>query len=411
MATAIGDAYDATRETIAPFLVRGAHRMLPDLREEAAHGARIVLLGRDAQNIGEVVLRFDPALYEQCAKVGINRGTIRNALADLELNHGRTFPELADMFGQLDWKSTITPEKMADAVRNLTTLLRGQGLPVDDPEPPHDIIIVDNGMRGTTRAALKQMYWPHARDTLVRGSYLFRAAAHGDPQPHADQGYLFNLDADASGGGNNLRWLPDDPHLEGLTFRNEDALLVLEILTSGPEDTPDRIDADGRPVQRLFRDVAIRNSGAHKGFNPVRMSSARYLDPKVFEGVLRTVRAAIGDCARDAALSEQRGGDVQELLRPGHERMVRNARAWVAGNLEAMHPALREIAGTYCWQAHWPTVIELSDAIKTTDLPAESARSVWAAFDKLQDDAARKAFVADFLRGHPRPDVARPGAV
>ena len=28
--------------------------------------------------------------------------------------------------------------------------------------------------------------------------------------------------------------------------------------------------------------------------------------------------------------------------------------------------------------------------MQATDLPAESARSVWAAFDKLQDDAAQR---------------------
>jgi hypothetical protein len=266
---------------------------------------------------------------------------------------------------------------------------------VDNPEPPHDIIVVDNGVRGTTRAALKQMYWPHARDTLVRGYYLFRAAAHGDPQPNADRGYLFDLDAVAGDGGQNLRWLPDDPRLEGLTFRNEDALTLLEVLTAGPELTPDRIDADGHPVQRLVRDEPLQ-----RAINPVRQS-ARYLDSRVYEGMLRAVRTAIADCARYAALSEQRGGDVQELLRPGHERMVRNARAWAAGDLEAMHPGLREIAGTYCWTTHWPMFEELTAAINAAGLPAESARSVWAAFDELRDDAAMAAFVADFRRDHP----------
>jgi hypothetical protein len=252
------------------------------------------------------------------------------------------------MLGKRTWQTTTSPESMADAAQNLTTHLRDQGLPVDTPDPPHDIIIVDNGMRGTTRAALKQIYWPQARDTLVRGFYLFRTEAHGDPQPNADRGYLFDIDpAIVDGQAGDWIELPDDPHLEGLTFRDADAINLLENLTTGPEQTPERLDADGHPVQRLFRDIPPWRS-----LNPVRQS-ARYLDRTVHEGVLRIVRTAIGDCAQEAALREQRGEDVQELLRPGHERMVRNARAWAADDLEAMHPVLRELAGTYSWKSYF----------------------------------------------------------
>lgn len=405
---ALGDAYDAARETIAPFYVRAAHQMLPDLRVEAARGATIALLGRDAQNIGAAIRHLDPALYEQCVEIRINRDTIANALADLERHYGRTFPELAEMLGKRDWTATITPESITDAARNLTTHLRGQGLPVDTPDPPHDIILVDNGVRGTTRAALKQIYWPDARDTLLRGFYLFRAEAQGDPQPNADRGYLFDLDAAGTGGNSgNLAELPDDPRLEGSTFRNEAALTLLEELSSGPEQTPDRIDADGHPVQRLVRDAPLM-----QGLNPARQSE-RYLDPAVHEGVLRTIREAIGDSARFAALSEQRGEDVQELLRPGHERMVRDARAWATGDLSAMHPKLRELAGTYCWTSYWPAILDLGRAIDGAGLSAESARPVWAAFDELRDDAARAAFVTGFRRDHlpgsdPAPGLAKP---
>ena len=250
-----------------------------------------MLLGRDAQNIGEVVFRFDPALYEQCAKVGINRGTIRNALADLELNHGRTFPELADMFGQLDWKSTITPKRWPTPFGTSTTLLRGQGLP-DDPEPPHDIIIVGDNDHA----------WHNPRgaqaDVLATCKVAPTCSGRRHTETAADQGYLFNLDATpaaaaitCAAGCRMIRiW-------KSLTFRNEDALLVLEILTSGTKGPePDR--RRRHPVQRLFRDVAIRNSGAHKGFNPVRMSSAGYLDPKVFEGVYCVPFVRLSETAR-----------------------------------------------------------------------------------------------------------------
>ncbi|WP_141578584.1 hypothetical protein [Actinomadura sp. WMMA1423] len=344
VATALGDVYDVAREMIAPLYVRGTHRMLADLRAEAARGALIVLLGRDAQNIGEGIRHLDPALHKRLVEVRTNRPTIASALADLRIEHGRSFPELDRMLGKLIRRPTVSTESMAGASENLITLLRRAGLPVDDPEPPHDIILVDNGLRGTTRAALKAMYWPDARATLVRGFYLFRAAAYDDPCPHADRGYLFDLEADACGGGNSLLELPDDPHLEGLTFRNRAAITMLEVLTSGPELTPDRIDAQGDPVQRLYRDAPLPEEGIDPGCR-----SARFFDSRVYEGVLRIVRWAIGDCARYAAFHEQRGGDVQELLRPGHEKLVRNARAW-AGDPAAMHPVLREVAGTYCWR-------------------------------------------------------------
>ncbi|MEV5705945.1 hypothetical protein [Actinoallomurus sp. NPDC052274] len=394
VATTLGDTYDAAWETVAPFYVRAVHRMLGDLREEVARGALLLVLGRDAENIEKVIHWFDPRVRARCVDIRINRETIANALADRERNHGETFPELAEMFGNLAWNPPTTDESMAGASTNLTTLLRRQGLPVDDPEPPHDLIVLDNGMRGTTRAALKQMYWPHARETLVRGFYLFRAGVYGDPQPNADRGYVYDLDAEASNGGRNLDELPDDPDLKGLTFRTNTTLLLLECLTSGPWLTPDRIDANGRSVRRLARNEPL----LEEGLNPARRS-ARFFNVRVFEGVLRIVRAAIGDCARYAALSERGGGDVQELLRPGHERMVRNARAWASDDLAAMHPVLREIAGTYCWTEYWPTIVELADAIDAAGLSAESAQGVWAAFDELRDDTARAAFVAAAVRG------------
>ncbi|WP_338739875.1 hypothetical protein [Actinomadura luteofluorescens] len=102
-------------------------------------------------------------------------------------------------------------------------------------------------MRGTTRAALKQIYWARASGTLVRGLYVFRAAAYFDPHPDADRGYVFDLDAAGTDGGKNMLVLPDDPCLEGLTFRANDALVLIEALTGGPKQTPDRIDAQGHP--------------------------------------------------------------------------------------------------------------------------------------------------------------------
>lgn len=386
VAGALRDAYDATWETIAPFYVRAVHRMLADIRAAAAAGAILASVGRDGENSREVVLAFQPGL--DIVEIPINRDIVRSAVADLKHNHGRAFPELEAMLKAMGWK-TPSLEEMVDAARNLTALLRRLGLPVDDPEPSHDIILLDNGMRGTARAALKEIYWPQARGTLVQGFYLFRAAAYFDPHPNADRGYLFDLDADTSNGGKNLLVLPDDPDLEGLTFRANDALVLIEGLTSGPKLTPDRIDAQGHPVQRLFRDEPLRE----KGINPVRRS-ARYLDPRVYEGVLRTVRAAVGNHARYAARCEQRGVNVQELLRPGHERMVHNTRAWIAGDLDAMHPELREIAGTYCWTTTWRTIVKLADAINAAGLSAETARTVWAEFDTLRDDTARTAFVA-----------------
>lgn len=393
VASALRDAYDAAWETIAPFYVRAVHRMLGDIRAAAANGATLASVGRDGENCRMIVLAFEPGL--DIIEIPINRSVVRSALADLKRHHGRTFPELDAMLGTIAWKAP-SDEEIADAARNLTTLLRRRGLPVDEPEPRQDVILLDNGMRGTTRAALKQMYWPTARGTLVRGLYLFRTAAYFDPHPHADRGYLFDLDAAGSNGGKNLLVLPDDPDLEGLTFRANDALVVIEVLTSGPKLTPDRIDAQGHPVQGWFRDHPLT-----KGVNPAHRS-ARYTDPRVQEGVLRAVREAIGNHARSVALRERRGADVQELLRPGHERMVRNTRDWIAGNLDAMHPGLRELVSTYCWRtARWSMNVKLADAIEAAGLSAETARTVWTEFDELRDDTAREAFI-ERLAGSPR---------
>lgn len=385
VADALRGAYKAAWKTIAPFYVRAVHRMLADIRAAAAAGAILASIGRDGENIREIALAFEPGL--EIIDIPINRSIVRSALADMKHNHGRAFPALDAMLGTMSW-DTISPDEMANAARNLTALLRRLGLPVGDPDPRQDIILLDNGMRGTARAALKEMYWPDARGSLVQGFYLFRAAAYFDPQPNADRGYLFDLDADTSGGGENLLVLPDDPDLEGLTFRANDALLLIEELTSGPRLTPDRIDAHGHPVQRLVRDEPLRETG----INPVRRS-ARYLDPRVYEGVLRTIRAAIGNHARYAARCEQDGADVQKLLRPGHERMVQNTRDWISGDLGAMHSGLRELAGTYCWTNQWRMIVKLADIINAAGLSAETTRTVWADFNELPDDTARKAFI------------------
>lgn len=393
VACALRDAYDAAWETIAPFYVRAVHRMLGDIRAAAAAGATIAAVGRDGENCRVIVLVFEPGL--EIIEFPVNRGIVRGAVADLKQNHGRTFPELDDMLGTIVWKD-LSPEEIADASVNLTALLRRLGLPVDEPDPPRDIILLDNGMRGTTRAALKQMYWARARGTLVRGLYLFRAAAFFDPHPDADRGYVFDLDAAGANGGKNLLVLPDDPGLEGLTFRANDALVLIEVLTGGPKQTPDRIDAHGHPVQGLMRDRP-----PDRGINPVHRS-ARYADPRVREGVLRVVREAIGNHARFAALCERRGADVQELLRPGHERMVRNTRDWIVGDLDAMHPGLRELAVTYCWRTALGDVnVKLADAIDAAGLSAESALTVWTEFDALRDDTAREAFI-ERLADSPR---------
>ncbi|MBB6399907.1 hypothetical protein BKA00_006821 [Actinomadura coerulea] len=393
VASALRDAYDAAWVTIAPFYVRAVHRMLGDIRAAAASGATLASVGRDGENCRMIVLAFEPGL--DIVDLPLNRSIVRSALADLKHNHGRTFPELDAMLGTMAWPDP-SPEEIADAARNLTTLLRRLGLPVDEPEPRQDVVLLDNGMRGTARAALKQMYWPLARGTLVRGLYLFRAAAHHDPNPDADRGYLFDLDAESGKGGKNLLVLPDDPDLEGLTFRANDALVLIEVLTSGPKTTPEGIDVQGRPVQGLFRDEPPA-----KGINPVHRS-ARYTGPRVCEGVLRAVREAIGNHARFAARREREGADVQELLRPGHERMVQNTRDWIAGNLDAMHPGLRELAVTYCWRtAQSHANVKLADAIDAAGLSAETARTVWTEFDGLRDDTAKEEFI-ERLAGSPR---------
>lgn len=332
----LGDAYDATWETIAPFYVGAVHRMLGDIREAAESGARFASVGRDGENCREIVLAFMPAL--DIVQIPLNRSIVHHAVLDLKDNHGRSFPALDAMFASLQWKPGLS-EDTTNAARNLTALLRRLNLPVDDPDPKQDIVLLDNGLRGTARAALKEMYWPDARGTLVRGLYLFRAAAYGDPHPYADRGYVFHLDALTSDGGRNLFSLPDDPDMQGLTFRADMALFLIEELTSGPELTPHLIDADGYPVTSLYRDEPVRLRG-----NP----QARYLDPRIHEGVLRAIRAAIRDHARYAARCEQDGADVQRLMRPGYERMVQNTRNWIAGDLDAMHPGLRELADTYC---------------------------------------------------------------
>ena len=269
-------------------------------------------------------------------QIPINRFIIYRAVADLERASGTSFTRLKEAF-RMTSGETVPPEATVNAARNLTELLRRLGLPVHDPEPGRDIVLLDIGMRGTVRAALKEMYWPNA---TVQGFYLFRAAVYDDPHPEADRGYVFDLDAEAGGGGWNLNTLPDDP---GLTFRANKALLLLEELTCGPRLSPDRIDDNGRPVQRLFRDEPVSSDAHHLAFR-----LARDLDSPLHEGVLRIIRAAIRDYAEYAARCERRGADVQTLTRSGRERMVQSTRAWVAGNVDAMHQGLRKFAEAYC---------------------------------------------------------------
>jgi hypothetical protein len=74
--------------------------------------------------------------------------------------------------------------------------------------------------------------------------------------------------------------------------------------------------------------------------------------------------------------------------------LKQNTRDWIAENLGARHPGLRELAGTYCWRTIRSRMfVELADAIDAVGLSAETVRTVWTEFDELRDDTARKAFI------------------
>ena len=74
--------------------------------------------------------------------------------------------------------------------------------------------------------------------------------------------------------------------------------------------------------------------------------------------------------------------------------LKQKTRDWIAENLGAVHPGLRELAGTYCWRTIRSRMfVELADAIDAVGLSAETVRTVWTEFDELRDDTARKAFI------------------
>jgi hypothetical protein len=151
---ALGAAYDTVYDHVAPFVVRVAHRMLPDLRAavEADPGHRIVFVGRDGAALARAVQQVGSRAVPGARQLrrGVPR-LARAALEDYESDAGPT---------GLSWRGPSSdPSAVPGAHYDLTRYLRTRGVPVGPTGG--SATIVDSSYRGTTQEILAAIYRGH----------------------------------------------------------------------------------------------------------------------------------------------------------------------------------------------------------------------------------------------------------
>jgi hypothetical protein len=385
---ALRDAYDVVHEYPAALIVKVASDMLPDLRADvAAHpGQKVVFVGRDGTSIGLAVRQLDHEFYAQhCTDVVLSRAAVETAVQDLEVNAGKSFPELADFRGAA---GKADPALIAGARERLTTYLRSKGIDVG-VDGSH-VTLVDTSYKGTVQELLKAVY----PNTEFQGRYAFFAASPSDPHPGTKHGYVIHLEGDAANGGLPVRTLPNDP---ALTFSQQSAIASIEETLHGPNSSPKGIGATG-PIQEPIRN----DPHPLEGFNPLQVSG-KYSDPIVREGVMHIGLRAVSDDAGEIAGLRDSGGDYRATLNQEAGEYQAQIREWILRG--QADPRLVEYLDSFVRPMDKRNLSAIADIIARQNLDAEQAISIWEQYQQLTTQQQKDNFVANLRR-----DVGGQGA-
>jgi hypothetical protein len=299
------EAYELTRDQIAPFVVQVAAEMLIDFRTAVAENParKIVFVGRDGDSLALAIHQLDRDFFDaHCTQITLSRKLAMMAVLDAEAQRHRSLERdgivaseddvrIAPAGFRWDFRSEA-PENTTDALADLEDYLESQGVPLDEGSA---VTIVDSSFKGTVQEILNALF---PRISFA-GAYIWHGQSAGDPHPGSKTGYATSL-ADPRP--------PDavDPKWETVTY--EDTL-------RGPLASPSGFE-NGRPVQ-----------GPESGDNPTsgihrRLIAERFRNApgpvgpgtapraRLRDAILAVNREAISDYARHIASESDPGAEL-----------------------------------------------------------------------------------------------------
>jgi uncharacterized membrane protein YfcA/Co/Zn/Cd efflux system component len=366
---AIRLAYEVTWSNAAPFVTKIANDMLPDLRGDAAAGARVVFVGRDGASFALAARALDPRFFARHAtEVVLPRAVVAAAVADVAARTGTSFRHIEAF---LPPPGKVDPDDIPGAFDRLTAYLLAHGIAVDTPGAA--ATLVDSSFKGSIQVMLQALY----PAVSFQGRYAFFGQSPHDPNPGTKQGYAVHQDGDRL-----TEELPEDP---ALTFSHAQGIGALEDTLNGPLSSPSRVEATG-PVQTPLR----AQTRPLAGLNPA-LVAAPYTDPRVREAVQRVNLSAVSDYAQHLAGLTAAGADTDMVLAAGAAHYTQAVWRWMTDR--APDPAFAQLADAFVYRADRKLIDELAGALATAGLSDARARRVWERFDRAGTLDAKTALV------------------
>lgn len=383
---ALAATYDLTKEYLAPFMVKTAVDMIPDLISAVSRNpnAWVVFVGRDAFSIGYIVRALCPQFYaSSCRGLYLSRSIVDAALQELEETEGRSFATI-EAFRKRPSPATSP----GPAWRALTRYFEENDIYLD--RDGSEVHLVDTGYKGSVQEMLSAAY-PRTR---FYGHYVFFGESPYDPHPSSKKGYALHLDVERSFGGLAIRGrLPDDPNL---TFSHHEAIIVVEELLQGSHLSPAIISPAGKPL-------TLRQHHAPQpleGLNPA-LIAPEYTDPYLREGVLSLNVTAVSQFAHKIADTATQSEpdwyknashtEWYSELASSAESLRTQVRAWVGH--QAIDPALSRCLDAFVHRVDKELLSNFAANLKRVDLTDEQQRPIWISLSRLATLADLKSFI------------------
>jgi hypothetical protein len=302
---ALQQAYELTRDYIAPFVVQVAVAMLQDFRLDVAANPdhKIVFVGRDGDSLALATKELDPQFFaDHCTQISLSRRLGMLSILGRETLLGR---ELVPDGIRWDFGNEPIPptNELRDSVIQLRQHLQKRGVPI---QRGGSVTLVDSSFKGTVQEMLAAIY----SRTQFKGAYIWHGQHKADPHPGTKTGYATSLGNPRSVGSLDPAW----------------ETLVYEYLLRGPLSSPVGYDGAGNPIQVPESSNHNRTYGkvyedkVTPGFRNDRGGQGR---TRLRDAVLDVNRSAIADYAQHIATV---AGPQPELLAgfDAYRRLVYN---------------------------------------------------------------------------------------
>ncbi|MFX0574562.1 hypothetical protein [Nocardia nepalensis] len=381
--TTVGKAFDAVRSHLAPAIVHATSRILEDCKELIAErpDTVVVFLGRDAHTMALAAQELDPELFARhCAEAPISRCLADSLVQDLEINAGKSFPEV-DNFR--DARDAVDPDQIPGSRATMTRFLESRGIPVGTPGA--NIVLVDTSFKGSVQSLLSVTY----PEVNFHGKYLAFRQAERDPHAASKQGYLLHEAPDGTVVSHDAA-IPADL---AATLSDKDTVLAIEQSLRGPYSKAERFSPDGTPEQHF-------QTPPTEQINPLDVSPD-YLETNTRLAVMDANQMAVGDYAREIAQRRNTGQDIGAELASAAEAGLRQVRSWATRSTTDTDPDLAEMMNSIVRRSDKHIVGDLHTAIHASGLDPPRAENKWREYQQLKSLDAKQAFLTEFQRTNP----------